>query len=85
MFTLLLTLSLCIAIARGDSPWYYHGLDGPVFSNTTVDNDVQVRAYEANLWASTIVLGSQLNVDENIGLKKLEDCSSIEFQGSTNL
>ena len=71
MFTLLLTLSLCIAIARGDSPWYYHGLDGPVFSNTTVDNDVQVRAYEANLWASTIVLGSQLNVAENIGFERL--------------
>lgn len=32
------------------APWYYHGLDGPIFTNKTVDNNVQTRNYEAALW-----------------------------------
>ena len=60
------------------SPWYYHGLDGPVFKNTTVDNNVQLRNYEANLWASTIIEGNQLNIAENIGFQRLFDYISGE-------
>ena len=59
-------------------PWYYHGLDGPIFKNTTVDNDIQVRDYQAALWASTVVEGTQLNVAENVGFQRLFDYISGE-------
>ena len=49
--------SLTAGAADFAAPWFYHGLEGPIFSNKTVDKNVETRNYESALWASTIVLG----------------------------
>lgn len=72
IFALLIALIAAVSVmADWESPWYYHGLDGPEFTNSTVDNGVEVRAYGSNLWASTNVEGNQLNVALNVGFERL--------------
>lgn len=53
------------------APWFYHGLDGPIYTNVTVDNNVETRSYESALWASTIVLGTDINEANDIAFNKL--------------
>lgn len=75
MSILLLVLTIA-CIAKADdfvAPWYYHGLDGPIFTTTTVDNNVTTRNYVSGLWASTDVLGNNINEANNIGFNRLFD------------
>jgi len=65
-----------------ETPWYYHGLDGPTFKNSTY-GDVQTRQYPSYLWASTDVDGTQFDVAQNIGFERLFDY--ISGQNADNI
>ena len=52
-------------------PWYYHDLNGPEFTNKTVDNNVQVRDYTKQLWASTDIFGTDITEAGSIGFNLL--------------
>lgn len=77
MFNVLVVLVISIAcMVKADdfiAPWYYHGLDGPIFSGTIADNNVTTRNYESGLWASTDVLGTDINEANNIAFNRLFD------------
>lgn len=71
---ILLLAVLAAAVAQNDPlPWYYHGLDGPEWTVKTVDNDVEVRNYPAQMWASTDVLDTNINDAGGIGFNILFD------------
>lgn len=53
------------------APWFYHGLDGPKFTEKIVDNNVTARSYEAALWSSTSVESQSLKDATNIGFNRL--------------
>lgn len=59
------------------SPWYYHGLDGPAFTNYTVSG-IQVREYPAQQWVSTDIEGTQFDIAQNKGFELLFDYISGE-------
>lgn len=66
-------------------PWYYHTLDGPTFTNKTVDGGVQVRNYDALLWASTDVLGTSISAANSIGFGRLFDYISGANEASMTI
>ena len=51
-------------MAMGDSPWFCHDLDCPEYTSlANITNDgqtVEIRKYEAQLWASTNVTDEEL-------------------------
>ena len=60
-FCLASGLALAAAAAVGeDPPSFCKGLDCPSFSTSQVDNDIEVREYDALLWASTVVEDSSV-------------------------
>ena len=59
------------------SPWYYHGLDGPAFTNYTVSG-IQVREYPAQQWVSADIEGTQFDIAQNKGFELLFDYISGE-------
>ena len=67
-----------------DSPWYYHGLDGPSFTNYTVSG-LEIREYPAQLWVSVDVEGTQFDVAQNKGFDILFDYISGENEGSVTI
>ncbi len=76
MSTFLLAICCIACVVKADdfvAPWYYHGLDGPIFTGTIVDNNVTARNYESGLWASTDVLGTNINEANNIAFNRLFD------------
>jgi hypothetical protein len=54
------------------APWYYHGLDGPKFTNKTIDG-IEVRSYGPAYWASTKVEGYDLTSATSTGFNRLFD------------
>lgn len=71
LFFLVLTIA-CLAKADDFvAPWFYHGLNGPIFTSSTADNNVTTRNYESGLWASTDVLGTDINEANNIAFNRL--------------
>ena len=71
MFALAIITLFSVVAAEFDAPWFYHGLDGPIYTNKTVDNNVETRNYESGLWASTIVNGTNINEANNIAFDRL--------------
>ena len=53
------------------APWFYHGLDGPVYENITAS--LETRSYESALWASTDILTNDINEATSIGFDRLFD------------
>jgi SOUL heme-binding protein len=77
-FVCALLFFVCFCSSSSTTPWYYHGLDGPVFKTVEVDGEIQVREYGSYFWASTAVEETNLNVAENIGFQRLFDYISGE-------
>jgi hypothetical protein len=71
IFLVIFTIAIMAKAEDFEAPWYYHGLDGPVFSFTAVDNNVTTRNYVGALWASTDVLGTDINEANNVGFNRL--------------
>merc|ERR1719164_149498 len=67
-----------------ESPWYYHGLDGPTFKNYTVSG-IEVREYPAQLWVSTDIEGTQFDVAQNKGFDLLFGYISGENEGKVTI
>jgi len=66
-------------------PWYCHGIDCPVFTETnmTIDNQiVEIRTYETAMWTSTIVMNTDLQEAENIGFNR--DFDYIDGENADN-
>lgn len=69
-----------------ESPWYYHGLDGPAFTNYTVsDGTIEIREYPAQQWVSTDIEGTQFDVAQNKGFDMLFDYISGENEGKVTI
>ena len=71
---LIATLAFMMLVAADfEAPWFYHGLDGPEFTQSMVDNNVETRKYGGNLWASTKVMTNSIEEADNIGFNRLFD------------
>jgi len=74
----LLLLLLCIMIVsivcqdEFIAPWYYHGLDGPKFTNKTIDG-IETRYYYPAYWASTNIDGNDIISATSTGFNRLFD------------
>jgi hypothetical protein len=54
------------------APWYYHGLDGPKFTNKTIDG-IETRYYYPAYWASTNIDGNDIISATSTGFNRLFD------------
>ena len=68
-------LLLAVVNSQSDfvAPWFYHGLDGPIYTQKSVDNEVEVRTVQGALWSSTDILSTNINDAGDEGFSILFD------------
>ena len=72
---LLLLFIMIVNISCQDdfiAPWFYHGLDGPKFTNKTIDG-IETRYYGPAYWASTQISGNDITSATSTGFNRLFD------------
>jgi hypothetical protein len=68
----LIVVSTSVQASGWDAPWFCHGIDCPEFTQDEVDG-IETRAYESKQWASTTVMGTDLDTAMDTGFQRLFD------------
>ena len=71
--------------AAEDAPWFCHGLNCPAFTQVVSPEGVELRTYQGNLWASTLIEGTSLDAATSTGFSRLFDYISGANAGSTKI